>query len=61
MKEEEKNESDDLVESLPHPEKFLSFMKIEPTTIILPENEEDKSDVEAPSELEEPIDRLLPR
>ena len=52
MKEEEKNESDDLVESLPHAEKFLSFMKIEPTTIILPENEEDKSDVEAPSELE---------
>ena len=58
---EEKNESDDLVESLPHPEKFLSFMKTESTTIILPEIEEVNSDVEAQSELEEPIDRLLPR
>ena len=58
---EEKNESDDLVESLPHPEKFLSFMKTEPTTIILPEIEEDNSDVEAQSEVKEPIDRLIPR
>ena len=61
MKEEEKNESADLVESLPHPEKFLSFMKTEPIAALLPENEEDNSDVEASSELVEPIDKIIPR
>ena len=36
-------------------------MKTEPIAALLPENEEDNSDVEASSELVEPIDKIIPR
>ena len=46
MKEEEANESDEeMVESLPRPKKFLSFLKPEPTTVILPAEVEVDSSV----------------